>query len=334
MTNATHEPREPHELHEPRESHAPCIDLQDVSLQRGGRAILQRVRVTIGYGELVAMVGLNGAGKTSLLSLVATLAAPSGGGLFVGGFDALAQPARVRERIGVVFQESAPEPRLTARENLWFIARCQGLTGRAAHARVDALLEALGLRAHAATLVRRLSGGERRRLELARALVAQPRVLLLDEPTLGLDVAARDAFWAEVKRLVADGRTVLCSTHHTDEACDADRVVVLDRGELVALGSWRAMRAPVPGVIRLRVPDIDAARRWLAEHGYPFEVDAQGIAVAGADPQAVLPALLRQMPCRVLGADIAAPGLKDVVGHWIAARRGGDAAPRFAGRPA
>ncbi|WP_031491614.1 ATP-binding cassette domain-containing protein, partial [Burkholderia pseudomallei] len=163
MTNATHEPREPHELHEPRESHAPCIDLQDVSLQRGGRAILQRVRVTIGYGELVAMVGLNGAGKTSLLSLVATLAAPSGGRIFVDGFDALAQPARVRERIGVVFQESALEPRLTARENLWFIARCQGVTGRAAHARVDALLEALGLRARAATLVRRLSGGERRR---------------------------------------------------------------------------------------------------------------------------------------------------------------------------
>ncbi|AOJ58362.1 ABC transporter ATP-binding protein [Burkholderia thailandensis] len=328
MTNGPHGP---HGLHGP---HGPCIDVQDVSLHRGGRAILQCVRVSIGYGELVAMVGLNGAGKTSLLSLVATLVAPSGGQIFVDGFDALAQPARVRERIGVVFQESALEARLTARENLWFIAHCQGLAGRAARARVDELLDALGLGAQAATLVRRLSGGERRRLELARALVAKPRVLLLDEPTLGLDVAARDAFWTEIKRLVAGGRTVLCSTHHTDEACDADRVVVLDRGELVALGSWRAMRAPVPGVIRLRVPDIDAARRWLAEHGYPAEVDAQGISVAGADPQAVLPALLRQMPCRVLGADIAAPGLKDVVGHWIAARRGGCAAPPLVGKPA
>ncbi|AOK48754.1 ABC transporter ATP-binding protein [Burkholderia sp. MSMB617WGS] len=315
-------------------SHGPSIDLQDVSLHRGGRAILRRVSLSIGYGELVAMVGLNGAGKTSLLSLVATLAAPSGGRIFVDGVDALAQPARVRERIGVVFQESALEPRLSACDNLWFIAHCQGVRGRAERARTGELLAMLGLDAHAATPVRWLSGGQRRRLELARALVAKPRVLLLDEPTLGLDVAARDAFWAEIKRLVADGCAVLCSTHYTEEARDADRIVVLDRGERVALGSWRAMRAPVPGVIRLRVPDIDAARRWLAEHGYPVEVDEDNVVVAGADPQAVLPALLRRMPCRVLGADIAAPGLKDVVGHWIAARRREDAAAPRAGERA
>lgn len=296
------------------------IDLSNVCFRRGGRTILRELSLTIGRGELVAMVGLNGAGKTSLLSLLATLAVPSSGRIFIDGIDALAKPAQVRERIGVVFQESALEPRLSARDNLWFIAHCQGLKGRAAKQRVDELLGTFSLEALAATPVQRLSGGQRRRLELARALIARPRVLLLDEPTLGLDVAARHAFWSEIRSLVSDGHTVLCSTHHTDEARDADRVVVLHQGELLAGGTWRSMREPVPGVIRLRVPDLDTACRWLAAQGYPVEVDDDSVVVSGADPQAVLPALLQRMPCRVLGADISAPDLKDVVGHWIAAR--------------
>jgi ABC-2 type transport system ATP-binding protein len=301
-------------------SDTPSIDLRSVSVRRAGRAILRDVSLTIGRGELVAMVGLNGAGKTTLLSLLATLAVPSSGQIFVDGVDAVAEPAQVRPRIGVVFQESALEPRLSARDNLWFIARCQGLKGRAVRQRVGELLAAFGLETLAATPVQWLSGGQRRRLELARALIARPPILLLDEATLGLDVAARHAFWSEIRTLVGAGHTVLCSTHHTDEARDADRVVVLHQGHLLAGGSWPAMRAPVPGVIRLRVPDIDAARRWLAAQGYPVAVDDDSVVVSGTEPQAVLPALLQRIPCRVLGADIAAPDLMDVVGHWIAAR--------------
>jgi ABC-2 type transport system ATP-binding protein len=294
----------------------PGIDLRNVSYSRGGRAILNDINMTVTGAGLVAIVGFNGAGKTTLLSLLATLAAPRSGHIFVDGIDAVAKPERVRSRIGVVFQESALEPRLSAYDNLSFIARCQGLRGRAFRQRIDELLTAFGLEALAAEPVQRLSGGQRRRLELARALIARPRVLLLDEPTLGLDVAARHVFWAEIRTLVGAGHTVLCSTHHADEASNADRVVVLHQGGVLADGPWRALCANVPGTIRLRVPDIETARCWLSAQGYAATIDERGVAVPVADPQAVLPVLLQRMPCRVTSVDVTTPNLMDIVDHW------------------
>lgn len=301
-------------------SDPPSIELRNVGFARGSRTILHDVSLEIGPAQLIAMVGLNGAGKTTLLSLLATLARPTSGRIFIGGIDAVATPAKVRGRIGVVFQESALEPRLSARDNLWFIARCQGLRGRAAKERVDELLAAFGLDALAASPVRALSGGQRRRLELARALVARPPLLLLDEPTLGLDVAARHAFWAEIGMLVDAGHTVLCSTHHTEEARDADRVVVLHRGALVANRSWRALCESVPSSILLQVSNADETHRWLTAHGYQAARHRGGIAVSGVDPQAMLPALLQRIPCHVRSAEIETPDLADLVGHCIAAR--------------
>nr|WP_246024995.1 heme ABC exporter ATP-binding protein CcmA [Paraburkholderia dinghuensis] len=294
--------------------------MRNVSFSRGERAILNDVSVTIGSAGLVAIVGLNGAGKTTLLSLLATLAAPDSGSIFIDGIDAIAMPAQVRSKIGVVFQESALEPRLSAHDNLRFIAQCQGLRGRAARQRVDELLTALGLEALAATRVQRLSGGQRRRLELARALIARPRVLLLDEPTLGLDVAARHVFWSEIRTLVGDGHTVLCSTHHADEASDADRVIVMHQGSVLADGPWRALCANIPGTIRLGVPSSEDARRWLGEAGYVATVREDGVEIWVANPQAALPALLQRIPCSVSSAEIEAPRLIDIVEHWSRAR--------------
>lgn len=301
-------------------TNAPGVDLRNVSFSRGGRAILNGIDMTVTGAALVAIVGLNGAGKTTLLSLVATLAVPRSGRIFVDGIDAVAMPDRVRSRIGVVFQESALEPRLSAYDNLSFIARCQGLKGRVLRQRIDELMTAFGLEALAASAVHCLSGGQRRRLELARALISRPRVLLLDEPTLGLDVAARHVFWAEIRTLVGAGHTVLCSTHHADEASDADRVVVLHRGGVLADGPWRALCAHVPGTIRLQVPDIETAHRWLWARGYAATIDKHGIALEVADPQAALPALLQRMPYRISSVDVTAPDLMDIVDHWNDAR--------------
>ncbi|WP_051481880.1 heme ABC exporter ATP-binding protein CcmA [Paraburkholderia nodosa] len=301
-------------------TNAPGIDLRNVSVSRGGRAILNDVNMTVAGAGLVAIVGFNGAGKTTLLSLLATLATPHSGRIFVDGIDAVAMPDQVRSRIGVVFQESALEPRLSAYDNLSFIARCQGLKGRSVRQRIDELVTAFGLEALAAAPVHCLSGGQRRRLELARALISRPPVLLLDEPTLGLDVAARHVFWAEIRTLVGAGHTVLCSTHHADEASDADRVVVLHQGGVLADGPWRELCAHVPGTIRLQVPDIETAHRWLWAQGYAATIDEHGIAVPVADPQAALPGLLQRMPCRVSSVDVTAPNLMDVVDHWNDAR--------------
>lgn len=305
---------------------APGIDLRNVGFSRGGRAILDDINMTVTGAGLVAIVGFNGAGKTTLLSLLATLATPRSGRIFIDGIDAIAMPDQVRSRIGVVFQESALEPRLSAYDNLGFIARCQGLRGRAVRQRIGELLTAFGLEALAADPVQCLSGGQRRRLELARALISRPRVLLLDEPTLGLDVAARHVFWAEIRTLVGAGHTVLCSTHHADEASDADRVVVLHRGGVLADGPWRALCENVPGTIRLQAPDIETVRRWLSAQGYAATLDEHGVAIPVANPLAVLPALLQRMPCRVSSVDVTTPNLMDIVGHWTDARHRGPCA--------
>ncbi|PMS17950.1 ABC transporter ATP-binding protein [Trinickia dabaoshanensis] len=299
------------------------IELQHVGFMRDGRDVLRDVSLTIGRGELTALVGLNGAGKTTLISLLSTLAVPSRGRVVVNGIDTARDAAKVRASIGVVFQESALEPRLSTHENLSFIARCQGLNGRAAGLRVDALLEALGLDALAQTRVGSLSGGQRRRVELARALVAKPPVLLLDEPTLGLDAAARQAFWSEIKTLAGAGHTVLCSTHDTDEARDADSVVILDQGELLARGPWQALSASTPGSVRLHTRYIDETHRWLLEHGYRAQACGDVVSVIGTDPQAMLPALLQRIPYAVQVAQVAMPDLRATLANWIDSRRKG-----------
>ncbi len=299
---------------------APGIDLRNVSFSRGGRAILDNVSMAVPGAGLVAIVGFNGAGKTTLLSLLSTLATPRSGRILVDGIDAVVMPQQVRSTIGVVFQESALEARLSAYDNLSFIARCQGLKGRTLRQRIDELMTAFGLEALAAVPVQCLSGGQRRRLELARALISRPRVLLLDEPTLGLDAATRRVFWAEIRMLVGAGHTVLCSTHHADEASDADRVVVLHGGGVLADGPWHALCARVPGTIRLQVPDTETARGWLSAQGYRATIDEHGLAVVVANARAVLPALLQRMPCRVTSVDVTAPSLIDIVDHWRVAR--------------
>ncbi|TAM07531.1 MAG: ABC transporter ATP-binding protein [Paraburkholderia sp.] len=302
-------------------AHHPVIDICDVSFRRDGRDIVRNVELKIERAELVALVGLNGAGKTTLLSLLATLAVPHGGQIYIDGVDAVAYPAQARARIGVVFQESALEMRLSALDNLLFIAQLQGLRGRTARRRVDELLGVLALDALAGTPVQSLSGGQRRRVELARALVSRPPVLLLDEAALGLDVCARHAFWSEIRTLVADGHAVLHTTHQAEEAREAHRVVVLDHGAVRADGPWRSLCGPISSAIRLHVTDVGVACRWLAARGYAVKAEADAAVVSCTDPQASLPTLLQRIPFEVLGADIVTPDLMGVIAHWTGTPR-------------
>jgi ABC-2 type transport system ATP-binding protein len=184
-----------------------------------------------------------------------------------------------------------------------------------AHARQRAaeLLDNLGLSDAADRPANRLSGGQRRRLELARALVTDPRILFLDEATLGLDVDARRGFWAQVRTLAASGRTVFFTTHYMEEAEIADRIALIDFGRIVALDTPRALKARLGGgVIRLEAEDDPGARAWLTEKGFTPEGAGKEIMLLHADPAAVLPDLLRHMPTRVLRAEIHEPSLEDV----------------------
>lgn len=290
---------------------ASAIQLQNVCLSHGKRTVLHNVDLRVEAGEMFALLGNNGAGKTTLLSILSTLCAPTAGQARVFGCDVVRQAATVRRSIGVVFQDAALEQRLSAIDNLQLMARFYGLDGRAARMRAIELLDSLGLSELAGQPVHTLSGGQRRKLELARALVAKPSLLLLDEATLGLDVHSRHAFWAEVRTMVQRGCTVFFTTHYMEEAESADRVALLDSGRIVAVDSPQHMRNS--GGILLKTENDPAAFNWLRQHGYAASMQPAGLLVCGADRASLLPQLLREMPFAVQRVELPDPGLETIL---------------------
>jgi len=189
-------------------------------------------------GRVTALLGPNGAGKTTFVNAVATLLRPSSGTLRVAGIDALSDPKAVRRVIGLAGQSASVEPAMSGRENLTMVARLFGLDRRAARRAAGEVLERLGLADAANRLVRTYSGGMRRRLDLGASLVGRPRLLLLDEPTTGLDPRSRMELWDAIRSLVADGTDVLLTTQYLEEADQLARdVVIVDHGRVIAAGT-------------------------------------------------------------------------------------------------
>ncbi|MFT3960468.1 ABC transporter ATP-binding protein [Propionivibrio sp.] len=218
------------------------IRVHAASKRYGTRAALDGVELSVGAGEIFGLLGPNGAGKSTLVGLMATIKRPSAGCIRVGGHDTVREPEAVRRLIGLVFQENNLDRELTARQNLAFQARLHRLD--AAAARVAAMLDRLGLTEHADRPVEDFSGGMRRRLVIGRALLTGPRVLLLDEPTTGLDPAIRRDLWTLVRQIRDAGCTVVLTTHYVEEAeALCDRVAILRRGRVVAQGTPAALRA-------------------------------------------------------------------------------------------
>ncbi|MGY1610219.1 ABC transporter ATP-binding protein [Geodermatophilus sp. SYSU D00700] len=226
----------------------------------GGRVVLDGVDLDVEPGSVCALLGPNGAGKTTAVRIATTLLRPDGGRVEVAGVDVVARPREVRRRIGVVGQQPAVDEVLGARENLVLFGRLHHLDRAAARRRAGELLAQVGLPDTGDQPVREFSGGMRRRLDVAAALVLAPEVLFLDEPTTGLDPAGRRDVWDAVRDLVARGTTVLLTTQYLEEAERlADRVHVLDAGRVVASGTPRELTAAIGGD-RLELVVTDAAR--------------------------------------------------------------------------
>jgi ABC-2 type transport system ATP-binding protein len=188
-----------------------------------------------------------------------------------------------------------------------------GLKTSVARQRATDILGQLGLAEAADRPAKTLSGGQRRKLELARALVSDPRILFLDEATLGLDVDGRRGFWAQVRALASAGRTVFFTTHYMEEAEVADRIALIDMGRIVALDTPRALKAKLGGgVIRLQTENDAQARAWLESRGLTPEIGGTELMLVQADPAAILPELLRTMPVKVLRVTVNEPSLEDV----------------------
>ncbi|HEU4587723.1 MAG TPA: ABC transporter ATP-binding protein [Gemmatimonadales bacterium] len=222
---------------------APAIQTEGLGRDYGAVRALDALDLRVEAGALVGLLGPNGAGKTTAMLLLATLLAPTRGSAKVFGHDVVRERTAVRRRLGLVFQETSVDGLLTVEENLRFAGRLAGLGGNALRQAVHETLERTGLAARAAQPAKQLSGGWRRLADIARATLHRPELLILDEPTVGLDPEHRDKMWRllEAERRER-GATILFSTHYLDEAEPSDRVVMLARGTVVADGSPTALR--------------------------------------------------------------------------------------------
>jgi ABC-2 type transport system ATP-binding protein len=222
----------------------PIIESRALVKRFGRVEALSGVDLDVEAGGVTALLGPNGAGKTTFVRAVATLVRPDGGTLRVGGHDVVTQAKEVRKRIGLAGQHASVEAAMTGRENLRMIARLYGQDRRAARDNADRVLGQLDLVDAADRLVRTYSGGMRRRLDLGASLVGAPRLLLLDEPTTGLDPRSRLELWDTIRGLADRGTDVLLTTQYLDEADHlAGRVVIIDRGRVIADGSPAALKA-------------------------------------------------------------------------------------------
>ncbi|MGO2859918.1 MAG: ABC transporter ATP-binding protein [Brevibacterium sp.] len=225
---------------------AAAIAFAGVSKSFGTTTVLDALDLTVARGEVFALLGANGAGKTTCINILTTLVRPDAGQVHVMGVDVSADPAEAKRRFAVTGQSAAVDASLTAAENLTLLGRLSGLPRTAARARGRDLAERLSLESFMHVRVGALSGGMRRRLDLALSLVVPVEVLILDEPTTGLDTRSRRELWNEVAQLAEGGTTVFLTTQYLDEAdALADRIGLLDRGRLVGLGTPKQLKALV-----------------------------------------------------------------------------------------
>ncbi|HZE06356.1 MAG TPA: ATP-binding cassette domain-containing protein [Solirubrobacteraceae bacterium] len=237
----------------------------------GARRAVDGLNLAIPRGSVYGVLGPNGAGKTTTIRILATLLRPDSGSAIVLGRDVVREAAAVRKLVGLTGQFASVDPDLTAKENLVLLARLLGHSRRAARRRADELLAAFGLSGASRDQATRLSGGMRRKLDLAASIIVAPELLFLDEPTTGLDPHSRSALWEMVRAIVADGTTVVLTTQYLDEADKlADRIAVIDHGRVIAAGTRAELKNSVGSAgVRIRLLDPahrDRARALIADH--------------------------------------------------------------------
>jgi ABC-2 type transport system ATP-binding protein len=286
-----------------------------LSHRYGERLALDDVSLEIEEGEAFVFLGPNGSGKTTLFRVLSTLVAPQSGQVEILGHPLPAEAAAVRAAIGVAFQAPSLDKKLTVAENLRYQAALYGISGKTARERTGEMLAQLGVEDRAGDLVETLSGGLRRRVELAKTLLHRPRLLLLDEPSTGLDPGARSDLWRYLRRLRDEMRvTIVLTTHLLEEADRADRIAILNHGKLVALDSPEALRASVGGdSITIETDDppglCDAIRARLAA---PAAIVDGAVRLEMPDGHQWIARLMEAFPDRIRAIRLGKPTLEDV----------------------
>jgi len=310
----------------------PAIVVEGLERSFGEVLAVQGVDLSVEEGEIYGFLGPNGAGKTTTVRMLTTLLLPTGGHATVAGHDVVKQARAVRATIGVALQEAALDPLMTGRELIRLQATLQGLPSAAGKQRADDLLERVDLVAAADRRVGTYSGGMQRRLDLAAALVHEPRVLFLDEPTTGLDPVSRKTIWEEVRTLNDEGTTVFLTTQYLEEADQlADNVAIIDSGRIVAEGTPDSLKTEIgnPHIqLQLAAGSIAAAEEVCARVGKLLPpVDGRTVLVEAANGAADIPKVVRALDdagIAVESLELVRPTLDDVfvakTGHHLEKR--------------
>src|SRR2546427_2043429 len=291
------------------------IEAKGLIKKYGDLEAVAGMAVEVGAGEIFGFLGPNGAAKSTPVPMLCSLLTPTAGVARVAGIDVVHDPAAVRQRIGLVFQDPSLDDQLTGRENLEFHAFVYSVPAQDRRRRIDEMLALLQLTDRASSQVRTYSGGMKRRLEIARGMLHQPQILFLDEPTLGLDPQTRQSIWTHLNELRATkGITIFMTTHYMDEAEYCDRIAIIDRGTIVALGTPDELKAMVGGdvvTITSSRPD-EAAAEIEKRLGVTPIRDNGSLRMEVPDAKVFVPRLVRELSAPVDTVTLRRPSLDDV----------------------
>ena len=293
----------------------PAIEVSDLQKSFGEVEAVRGVSFEVAAGEVFGFLGANGAGKTTTINMLCTLARPTAGGARVAGYDVVRARDDVRRHIGLVFQDPTLDGYLTAEQNLRLHAELYGVDSALVPDRMRQVLEMVGLWERRDATVMTFSGGMRRRLEIARGFLHSPRVLFLDEPTIGLDPQTRSSIWSYIAQLQErEEITIFMTTHYMDEAEFCDRIAIMDQGEIVVLDTPEALKAQVGADrVRIQTEDDDAAIAALAERfGLEATMSEGAVTFFVPSGEEFVPRLFAELGIAIRSVSVSRPTLDDV----------------------
>ncbi len=294
------------------------IDVENLTYQYGTKVALMGLTFSVGRAEIFGFLGPNGGGKTTTFKILSTLFSCQPGQVKMFGMDLAKDKIAIRRKMGVVFQLPALDKKLKVRENLEHQGHLYGLLGKELQVRIDRDLERLGLKDRAKDKVETLSGGLQRRVELAKALLNNPELMILDEPSTGLDPAARKEFWGNLENLrKSQGMTVLVTTHYLEEGDRCDRLLILDQGQKVALGNPDQLKAEIGGeVLRVGMRNPDELMPQITQKLKVKTLLVGGLVqIEEAKAHNLVGPLLEAFPEQILSLTLGPPTLEDVFIH-------------------
>ena len=291
------------------------IKVENLVKKFGELVAVDNISFTVPSGEIFGFLGPNGAGKTTTINILCTLSKPTSGRATINGFDVVRQQNQVRQSIGLVFQDPSLDERLSGIQNLRFHALVYNVPASVRQKRIEEVLTMVELWDKRHNIVHTYSGGMKRRLEMARGLLHHPKVLFLDEPTLGLDPQTRNRIWEYILELRRrEGTTIFLTTHYMDEAEKADRIAIIDYGKLVAIDTPEELKKLVgKDIISLKTDDdTKAAEEIRFRYRIETRYDSDGLTFEVASGEEFLPTFIKEFDTKILSVSLRRPSLDDV----------------------